>query len=134
MKIAFATDDLRTISQHFGRARYYLVFTVKNKQIVSQEVRERKYGHSARASHDEEHKQHDHSQGHGYGQDEKHDLMASEISDCNILIVGGMGRGAYNRFFQNGIIPFLTDETLIETALKKYIEGTLKNLYTQRTH
>ena len=30
MKIAATTDDEATISQHFGRAPYYLVTTVEN--------------------------------------------------------------------------------------------------------
>jgi predicted Fe-Mo cluster-binding NifX family protein len=34
MKIAAITDDGKTISQHFGRAPYYLVVTVENGQIV----------------------------------------------------------------------------------------------------
>ena len=30
IKVAFVTDDGTTISQHFGRARYYEVLTVAN--------------------------------------------------------------------------------------------------------
>ena len=34
-KIAAITDDGKTISQHFGRAAYYLVATLKTGQIVA---------------------------------------------------------------------------------------------------
>ena len=45
MKIAAITDDGNTISQHFGRAAYYLVVTVENGQIIDREFRE-KLGHA----------------------------------------------------------------------------------------
>ena len=35
MKIAVITDDGKAISQHFGRAQYYLVATVENGQITN---------------------------------------------------------------------------------------------------
>ncbi len=45
MKIAVITDDGNTVSQHFGRAPYYLVVTVENKQIVDRQLRD-KLGHA----------------------------------------------------------------------------------------
>ena len=44
VKIAAITDDGKTISQHFGRARHYLVFTVEDGRILQQELRD-KAGH-----------------------------------------------------------------------------------------
>mgnify|MGYP001095166884 CR=1 FL=1 len=40
MKIAAITDDGVAISQHFGRAAYYLVATVEDGQIVNRELRD----------------------------------------------------------------------------------------------
>ena len=57
MRIAFVTDDERTVSQHFGRARYYLVVTLEDGQIVERERRE-KPGHAQFAG-----EAHDHEQG-----------------------------------------------------------------------
>ena len=45
MKIAVITDDGKTISQHFGRAPYYLVLTIEEGKIVSREMRD-KMGHN----------------------------------------------------------------------------------------
>ena len=45
MKIAAITDDGQTISQHFGRAPYYVVVTVEDGKVVQHEQRE-KLGHS----------------------------------------------------------------------------------------
>ena len=44
MKIAVATDDGTTVSQHFGRALSYTVITVKDGQIANKETRD-KTGH-----------------------------------------------------------------------------------------
>ena len=45
MRIAAVTEDGITISQHFGRAPYYLVVTVENGKIVGRERRD-KMGHA----------------------------------------------------------------------------------------
>lgn len=45
MKIAFITDDDRTISAHFGRARYYAVLTVEDGKVTAREQRP-KLGHA----------------------------------------------------------------------------------------
>ena len=39
MKIAVVTHDEKTISAHFGRAQYYVVFTVDDGKITGQETR-----------------------------------------------------------------------------------------------
>ena len=44
MKIAAITEDGATVSQHFGRAPYYLVVTVEAGKVVGQEKRD-KAGH-----------------------------------------------------------------------------------------
>ena len=133
MKIAVVTNDGQKISQHFGRAPYYKIFTIENNEITEQETRERKTGHHAQGQ-EQNHEQHDNSQGHGVGQDDKHDLMAKEIGDCQVLIAGGMGIGAYKRFFENGISVMMTDKLDIAEAVKLFSEGKLENLYQQRTH
>lgn len=137
MKIAVVTVDKKTVGQHFGRSPYYMIFTIEDGKVVSVEERERKTGHFAKnqqQSHQEHN--HNHSQGHGIGpeSDKKHDDMATEISDCQILIAGGMGRGAYERFFMNGISVMMTDMVDIKQTIDMYIAGNLVNKYTERTH
>ena len=55
MKIAAVSDDGTTISQHFGRAQYYVVVTVEDGQLTDHETRD-KLGHMPFADdpHDEE--------------------------------------------------------------------------------
>jgi len=46
MKIAVPTDDGKTISQHFGRARSFAIFEVENGEIVSKELIDSNTPHS----------------------------------------------------------------------------------------
>jgi predicted Fe-Mo cluster-binding NifX family protein len=111
VKIAAITEDGQTISQHFGRAPYYIVFTIENGKIASREQLE-KLGHSHFASevHDES-DHHNHSQGHGFdaAAQVRHADMMKAISDCEILLAGGMGNGAYMSLKAANIKPVITD-------------------------
>jgi len=124
LKIAAITDDGKTISQHFGRAAYYLVATVDDGQIVNRELRE-KIGHShfSNQTHIEE------AAGQTHGMDSashnKHLQMAEAISDCAALLCRGMGRGAYESMKIRGITPIVTDIAAIEDAVLAYIAGDI---------
>jgi predicted Fe-Mo cluster-binding NifX family protein len=135
MKIAVVTIDGKKVGQHFGRSPYYSIFTIEDGIVLEHEVRVRKTGHFA-PNQEHTHHEHDHSQEHGTSEEhiKKHDEMAQEISDCQILIAGGMGRGAYERFFENGINVIMTDKVDINDAIKNYLDGNLINLYIERTH
>lgn len=41
MKIAAITEDGKTISNHFGRAPYFLVATIEEGEIVQRELRDK---------------------------------------------------------------------------------------------
>ncbi len=135
MKIAVVTNDGKTISQHFGRSRYFKIITIENDKIVFDELRERGTGHFAKGN-NESSSGHLNPQGrHGYGSDadRKHSLMAQEIGDCDVLIAGGMGQGAYESFKRFGLDVYLTDIEIIEDAVDNFMNGTLENLYKTRT-
>lgn len=140
MKIAFVTDDGVTISQHFGRAQYYEVLTVEGNKVVSREHRP-KMGHAQFAGSDHDHEHHDEHQAagadqrHGYGADaqDRHARMATAIADCQFLVVGGMGAGAYESMKSAGIQPLVTDKQIIDDALKAHLDGTLKD-HTEYLH
>ncbi|MCD6200889.1 MAG: hypothetical protein J7K46_03685 [Bacteroidales bacterium] len=138
MKIAIVTLDGETVSQHFGRSPYFKIYTIENNKIVNTELRERGTGHFAA------HRQHahtsetdtGHSSGrHGYGADadQKHFSMAQEIGDCDVLIAGGMGQGAYESFRRAGLEVILTDQIMINDIVRDFMNGNLKNLAYERT-
>lgn len=124
MKIAAITDDGSTISQHFGRAPYYLVLTVEEGKIVTRELRE-KLGHSHFAN--QPHEEETPGQPHGMNaaSHDKHLRMAHAIADCEALLCRGMGRGAYESMKQIGIRPVVTDIVEIDQAVIAYVEGKI---------
>lgn len=124
MKIAAITEDGRTISQHFGRAPYYLVVTVDNGQIVDRQLRD-KLGHAHFAG--EPHEGEQPGQPHGFSPaaQDRHTRMAEAIADCQALLCGGMGAGAYQSMMQRGIRPVVTEITSIDEAVMAYVEGRI---------
>ena len=132
MKIAAITDDGRGISQHFGRAPYYLVLTVENGGIVNRELRD-KLGHNNFA--DQPHEPEAPGQLHGFGRasQDRHARMSEAIADCQVLLCGGMGAGAYESMRARGIKPVVTDILSIDEAVRAHIEGKLVD-HTEMLH
>lgn len=123
MKIAAITDDGTNISQHFGRAPFYAVYTVEDKQIVKREMRD-KMGHQ-QFVHQEEHLDEVGRHGFGPGTQQKHAAMAVAIEDCEVLLTGGMGWGAFESMKQAGIRTIATEIVNIEDAVQAYLDGTI---------
>ena len=131
MKIAAITDDGVTISQHFGRAPYYAVLTVKEGKVVKRELRD-KLGH-AQFAHEEGPADERGRQGYGPGSRDRHARMAAAIADCQVLLCRGMGWGAYESMKEHGIQPLVTDIAEIEAAMRAYLDGELVD-HTERLH
>jgi len=132
MKIAAISEDGTTISQHFGRAPYYVVLTVENGKVVKTEKRDKAGHHTFGA---DEHHETAPGERHGYdaGAQSRHATMAQSIADCQVLLAGGMGWGAYESLKSHGIETVVTDVQSIEEAVKLYLEGKLPNLM-ERLH
>jgi predicted Fe-Mo cluster-binding NifX family protein len=131
MKIAVITDDEKTISQHFGRAPYYLVATVEDGKVVQRERRD-KLGHSHFT--DQPHTE-EHGQPHGFdpASQDRHTRMAQAIADCEVLLCRGMGMGAYESMKSLGIRPIVTDIASIDEAIQAYLSGQILD-HTERLH
>jgi predicted Fe-Mo cluster-binding NifX family protein len=127
MKIAAVSDDGVTISQHFGRALFYVVITVEEGQIIGREIREKMgHAHFAGGHH------HGHGadpRGHGFdpAAQSRHARMIEAIADCDVLLARGMGTGAYESLRQAGIRPVITDIARIDDAVQAYLEGKLED-------
>ena len=123
-KIATVSDDGITISQHFGRAQFYVVVTIEDGQIVAREKRD-KLGH--RHFQGEPHDETPDPRGHGFGPaaQDRHARMVAAISVCEALLAGGMGAGAYESMRRAGIRPIVTEIMNIDQAVKAYISGEL---------
>ena len=114
VKIAFATEDGARLSNHFGHAPYYQVFTIENGEVVAVEQRPKAHHGSGEHGHD----------GHHHGGFAA--AMFTSIQDCQVLIAGSMGSPAYDAARAAGLEVVLTIGD-IEGALQAYLAGTLKH-------
>lgn len=121
MKIAFATEDGKTISQHFGRAPYFMVITIQDGKIQNRELRE-KFSHIHAG---EPHHGNGPVDGHSQIEQDRHQMMINPIPDCQVVAAGGMGRGAYDSLKSAGLQPLLTDVKEINQAAAQYLLGNL---------
>jgi predicted Fe-Mo cluster-binding NifX family protein len=135
MKIAVISENGTTVSQHFGRAPYYVVVTAEDGGVVDKEKREKPGHHSFAHQHSDSAHGSAHEEGHGFDAQaqSRHASMAEPIADCKVLIAGGMGWGAYENLTSRGIETIVTDIKNIDEAVKLYLEGKLLNLQ-QRLH
>ena len=130
MKIAAVTEDGVTISQHFGRAPYYVVLTVEDGQVVGREQREKVADGRGADGH-----VHVEGQAHGFdaASQDTHGRMAAPIADCQVLLARGMGMGVFQSLTQAGIQPVITDIAAVDEAVAAYVAGTLTN-HIERLH
>ena len=137
LKIAAATDDGRTLSAHFGRARSYLVCTIEDGRVVAEELRE-KAGHHTfgeHGSHHEHDREHDREHGagrtggHGTGPGavDRHAAMVAPIPDVRVVLVRGMGQGAFDALQAAGLEVVIADVIEIAEAVRGYLSGSLTN-------
>jgi predicted Fe-Mo cluster-binding NifX family protein len=127
MKIAAVTDDGKTISQHFGRAPYYMVVTVEEGKITNFELRD-KLGHVQFQAEEKNDEHHEVGHGrHGYGPvaEDRHARMAETITDCEAVLCRGMGMGAYETMKARNIRPVVTDIADIDEAVLAYANGQI---------
>lgn len=122
--IAAVTDDGITISQHFGRARFYEVIFVEKGNVVKRERREKLSHNNFRQ---EEHHHSDLKHGLDEHSHSKHVSMVEAIKDCQILLARGMGNGAYQSMLQLNIKPIVTDIKNIDEAVQAVINGSIVN-------
>lgn len=130
MKIAAVTDDGKSISRHFGRAAYYMVFTVENGQIIRREKRD-KPGHNQFSEREPGRQMA--LPGHGEKAQSRHAEMIAPIRDCQVVLSRGMGWGAYERLEAHNITPIITDIADIEEAVRAYLDGTIID-HKERLH
>ncbi len=126
MRIAVVSDDEERVSQHFGRAPYYVVITVEDGKIVDRETRA-KAGHQGSGGCDC-HPSPEGPRGQGQHSEAKHQIMGRMIDDCDAVIAGGMGWGAYESLKRRGIEPVITDVPGVAEAAVAHAEGRLPNL------
>jgi predicted Fe-Mo cluster-binding NifX family protein len=126
MKIAIASMDGKTISSHFGKSPYFLIYEIAGNVIKGQSRIDNTFTHHFRKNKESgnahsEHGHHDHS------------MLVEGLKDCQVVIAGGMGEGAYQDLTTHGFEVFIADEPDPSTAVNKYLSKELIN-HTERLH
>ena len=117
MKIAVATNDNVKVAGHVGRCKAFIVFDIEEKKIKDKIVRINSFtNHGNHVQHNHEHH---HGEGHG------HQRIIEGLGDCDVLIFNHGGWRLIEDLKANNITPILTDEIFAESAVQKYIDGTL---------
>jgi len=125
MKIAIVSDDGRTISRHFGRAEKYVVVSLDRQAITGRKSFPKPdFCQSSYARHGR-HAQREGGSGLGRHARLNHEQLFANIRDCDVLVSGGMGRGAYLDIQSLGIRPIVTDITDIDTAIQAIVDDTI---------
>ena len=119
MKVAVVSDDGKTVSAHFGMARFYLVYQIEGGQIKGKEVRE-KAAHGPGEGH------------HGPGAPEAgervtHQMMLSNVEDCEAVVARGMGAPMYLFLKNSGKKIYITMRELADEAVGDVVGGTVDN-------
>jgi predicted Fe-Mo cluster-binding NifX family protein len=116
MKIAVATIDGVSLSQHFGQSKGFVVFDVEGSTVQNRELR---------TNHDTPHNQgicnHE-------GQNQQgthgHASILDLLRDCSVVLCGGMGAGASQSLAANGIKPVILPGALsADDAVAAYVSG-----------
>lgn len=102
MKIAVASDG-KQVSQHFGHCEGFTIFNIENNEIKGNEFVQ--------------------NPGHRPG------FLPVFLHEkgTNVVISGGMGGGAIDIFNEKGIKVVVGASGDSETAVKNYLNGTLKS-------
>jgi predicted Fe-Mo cluster-binding NifX family protein len=120
MRIAVATNDGISLSEHFGRSAGFIVFEVDDAKIASRETRTN--NHTPHAQGLCQGGQHSHQQGHTHN----HAGIVGLLQDCQVVLCGGMGMGAAQALKQMGIQPVVCPSRCsAEEALTMYLNGNV---------
>ena len=123
MKVAVATTDGVLLSQHFGRSMGFVVFDVEGKDYRRHEFRANNHTPHAQGACGHEH-------GHQHGA-HHHNSIVQLLSDCSVVLCGGMGAGAVEAFRANGIkTTIVTGVRSVEEAVVSHLEGNAREIET----
>ena len=104
MKIAVASQNKSTVTEHTGKCQKFWIYEVNSSEILSKELLELPKEQSFHNS-------------------SPHD--PHPLDDIQVLISGGMGNGLMRRLEQQGIEAIITEENEPDFVVNAYLEGSL---------
>lgn len=105
MKIAVTSQNRKAVTEHAGRCRRFWIFAVEEKRITGKEMVELSIEETF---HESSH------------------AIPNALAEIDVFITGGMGPGLVKRLARNGIEGIVTKEADPESAVSRYLDGTLE--------
>ncbi len=117
MRIAVASQDGNSISPHFGRCAFFIIFDAEDSVVQRKELRQNTHTSHGGGN--------CHVPGHG-DQPHSHAGLVQALQDCQAALCYGMGWRAANDLMQNGIQPVIVDRKRTpEEAVALFAQGKL---------
>ncbi len=116
MKIGIASDDRKSIAQHFGRTLGFVIAEIEDGKILSEEYRENNFSMHMQQG-EQQHGAHGHS----------HSAILDALADCDVVLARGMGRRIYDDLRGANIQSVITDQITVDGAFQAFIAGNLKD-------
>ncbi len=120
MKIAVPSVDGKTISEHFGRSSWFIVFDAEDGKVLGREMRSNTFTPHAlgECNGDKVHQEGRHS----------HAVVVSALSDCSYVLCRGIGWRAVQDLKSKGIEAFVLDrDYLPHDAVALFLEGRINS-------
>ncbi|MCB1174253.1 MAG: hypothetical protein KDK39_11830 [Leptospiraceae bacterium] len=114
MKTAIASDDQSTLARHFGRTKGFVIIETHQGAEVSRVYRPNTFTHHAHSGHQ-----------HEGGHDHSHAGILEALSDCAVVVAGGMGRRLYDELRSADKQVYLSKSGSVDEALADLLSGTL---------
>jgi len=132
MKIAVPSNDNTTLSQHFGRTKGFIIFQISEGKILSTEYR---FNTLTRHVPDQQHQcgpnpgqchdgDPDHHGKHGH---HSHNRILDGLSDCEVVISGGMGYRLLEDLKGAGKNIYITQQENARIAVELFLNNELTN-------
>jgi predicted Fe-Mo cluster-binding NifX family protein len=107
--VAIASQNKKTIFEHAGKCRNFIIYTIYNNEIESKKVLELEKDETL---HNVSHNQNIN--------------FTSTLFDVDILLTRGIGNGLIQKLARQNVACYKIEETDPDTAIEKLLNGTLE--------
>jgi len=119
-KIALATNDKLTIANRLGHCKYFAIYTISPDDIVETEYIVNTFtGHGQR-------KLVQVSSTRQKARDCNHESLSRALEGCEVVLAGGMGTTALDKFKESGINAYIVESGgALDDIIRDYLKGEL---------
>ncbi|RLD35018.1 MAG: hypothetical protein DRI73_03090 [Bacteroidetes bacterium] len=110
MKIAIPTNDKESVFPRTGQAHGYMIYHVEDNHIKGKFYKVLPAGLRQKHENQDESKEHSHRD------------LCQFLEGCDLLLIKNIGKHLQHDFDENRVFFEKTKETLVEGAIKKYLE------------